>query len=566
MKFNRGYRLIPIIIAVSVVLGVFIGNFYFRRSSGKQRGVFNTNSNKINALLRIVEEQYVDTIDMNTIVEDVLPNILAELDPHSMYIPAKNLEAVNSELEASFSGIGVAFTIQNDTIHINSVIQGGPSEKVGLLPGDRIVTVNDSLFVGDKVDNEIAMSTLKGPKGTEVKVGVKRRSEEELLHFNIVRDDIPQQTINATYMINNDWGYIQITKFGQTTYIELLSSIAKLNHQKSKGLIIDLRGNTGGFMEPAIRAANEFLEQGRLIVYADGRKFPRMDEFADGTGSCQRVPLVVLVDEGSASASEIFAGAIQDNDRGFVVGRRTFGKGLVQQPIAFSDGSGLRLTVARYYTPAGRSIQRPYESGKNMEYQMDILSRFQHGEFFSKDSIKFDESQIFHTTKGRPVYGGGGIMPDFFIPQDTIGASSYLTEVLKNGLTIEFSFLYSDQNRTKLSEFKDFQSLATYLKNQRVLQNFIAFADEKGVQRRNILIQRSYKLLEKNLYGNIIYNILGVEEFVKFFNQDDSAVKKAVSILESGDAFPQAAELSDEDKSIDDNSNDESKKSEKKAA
>ena len=556
MKSNKN-RFIPLIIAVSVILGIFIGNFYSKRQSpGSQVGVFKLGSNKINALLRVVEEQYVDSIDIDEIIEEALPNILGELDPHSTYIPAKDLEAVNSELEASFSGIGVAFTIQQDTIHINSVIQGGPSEKVGILPGDRIVTVDDSLFVGKELTNDRAMRTLKGPKGTEVKVGIKRRSEEKLIDFLIVRDDIPQNTIDAAYLINDTWGYIQMTKFGKTTHIELLSAIAKLNHLKSKGLIIDLRGNSGGFMEPAIRAANEFLEQGRLIVYADGRRFPRIDEFADGTGSCQRVPVVVLVDEGSASASEIFAGAIQDNDRGYVVGRRTFGKGLVQQPIGFNDGSGIRLTVARYFTPSGRSIQRPYQNGKDMEYQLDLLSRYQHGEFFSRDSIKLDESEIYYTTKGRSVYGGGGIMPDIFVPQDTLGSSSYLMEVLKNRLTIEYSFQYSDKNRETLSKFKKYDEIVNYLNKQQVLHQFIAFADEKGVKRRNILIQRSHKLLEKNLYGNIIYNILGSEEFVKFFNLDDPTVNKAIEILESGDHIPANPEKTEE-ASLD-NPNDES--------
>ncbi len=557
MKSNKKNRFIPLIIAVSVILGIFIGNFYSKRQSpGSQVGVFKLGSNKINALLRVVEEQYVDSIDIDEIIEEALPNILGELDPHSTYIPAKDLEAVNSELEASFSGIGVAFTIQQDTIHINSVIQGGPSEKVGILPGDRIVTVDDSLFVGKELTNDRAMRTLKGPKGTEVKVGIKRRSEEKLIDFLIVRDDIPQNTIDAAYLINDTWGYIQMTKFGKTTHIELLSAIAKLNHLKSKGLIIDLRGNSGGFMEPAIRAANEFLEQGRLIVYADGRRFPRIDEFADGTGSCQRVPVVVLVDEGSASASEIFAGAIQDNDRGYVVGRRTFGKGLVQQPIGFNDGSGIRLTVARYFTPSGRSIQRPYQNGKDMEYQLDLLSRYQHGEFFSRDSIKQDESEIYYTTKGRSVYGGGGIMPDIFVPQDTLGSSSYLMEVLKNRLTIEYSFQYSDKNRETLSKFKKYDEIVNYLNKQQVLHQFIAFADEKGVKRRNILIQRSHKLLEKNLYGNIIYNILGSEEFVKFFNLDDPTVNKAIEILESGDHIPVKPEKTEE-ASLD-NPNDES--------
>ena len=280
------------------------------------------------------------------------------------------------------------------------------------MAGDRIVMVDDSLFAGIKLTNEKAMRTLKGPKGTKVKLGVKRATEKNLLDFVITRGDIPQNTIDAAYMLSNDYGYIQISKFGRTTHVELLNAIAQLSHQNCKGIIIDLRDNTGGYMEAAVRMVNEFLPEGQLIVYAQGRKYPRMEDYANGTGSCQKMPLVVLTNESSASASEIFAGAIQDNDRGTIVGRRSFGKGLVQQPIDFSDGSAIRLTIARYYTPSGRCIQRPYKNGKDAKYEMDWLTRYEHGEFFSKDSIKLDENLRYSTRLGRPVYGGGGIMPD----------------------------------------------------------------------------------------------------------------------------------------------------------
>lgn len=540
MRTRNSSRFIPLVIAISVVVGILIGTFYAKHFSGNRLGIINSSSNKLNALLRIVDDQYVDTVNMTDLVEKAMPQILAELDPHSTYIPAKDLENVNSELEGSFSGIGIQFTIQDDTIHVNSVIQGGPSEKVGLMAGDRIVSVNDTSFVGKKVRNDIAMRTLKGPKGSQVKLGVKRMTEKDILEFNITRGDIPQNSIDATYMLNNKFGYIQISKFGRTTHVELLNAIAVLSHKKCQGLVIDLRGNTGGYMEAAIRMVNEFLPQGKLIVYTQGRKYPRTDEFANGTGSCQKMPIVVLVDEGSASASEIFAGAIQDNDRGMIIGRRSFGKGLVQQPIDFSDGSAIRLTIARYYTPSGRCIQRHYESGKDQNYEMDWLTRYEHGEFFSRDSIKLDKTLRYSTGLGRPVYGGGGIMPDLFVPQDTTGVSSYLTSVLNKGLTIQFTFQYTDRNRDQMSQYEDEGTLLDYLRRQSLVEQFVRYADSKGIKRRNILIQKSHKLLERNIYGNIIYNMLGKEAYIKYFNNSDTTVKKALEILEKGDAFPKA--------------------------
>ena len=544
MDSNQKSRYIPIIIAVSIVAGIFIGTFYANRFSGnrKETGAIGNYSNKLNGLLRIIDDQYVDTVNMSELIEDAMPQILGELDPHSSYIPAKDLQAVNDDLRGSFSGIGVQFTIQQDTIHISDVIAGGPSEKVGIMPGDRIVEIDDSAFVGKIVTNNESMKRLKGPKGSEVKLGIVRQGEKEILHFTIIRGDIPNKSIKAAYMINEKFGYINIEKFSETTYPEMLISLAKLHQDNCQGIIIDLRGNTGGYMGPAIQMVNEFLPKGRLIVYTEGRKAPRENYPSNGTGSSQQMPLIVLLDEGSASASEIFAGAIQDNDRGTIIGRRSFGKGLVQQPIEFNDGSAIRLTIARYYTPSGRCIQKPYQKGKDEQYEMDLLTRYEHGEFFSQDSIKQDESHIFYTSLGRPVYGGGGIMPDIFVPQDTTGMTSYFRMAVNRGLTIQFSFQYTDRNRQKLQKYTNAEDLLKYLKTQNILEKFAQFAESKGLKRRNILMYQSKELFDRNLYGNIIYNMLNMEEYLKYLNQSDKTVLKALEILEKEKSFPQAPE------------------------
>ena len=546
---NPKTRYIPIIIAVSIVTGIFIGTFYTNRFAENAPGAggIQPGTNKLNGLLRIVNDQYVDTVNMAALVEDAMPQILNELDPHSSYIPAKDLQAVNDDLRGSFSGIGVQFTIQQDTIHISDVISGGPSEKVGIMPGDRIVEIDDSTFVGKIVTNNESMKRLKGPKGSEVKLGVFRQGEKELLHFTIIRGDIPNKSIDATYMIDEKYGYISIKKFGESTYPEMLIALAQLHQQNCEGVIIDLRGNTGGYMGAAIQMVNEFLPKGRLIVYTEGRKAPREDYPSNGTGSCQQLPVIVLLDEGSASASEIFAGAIQDNDRGTIIGRRSFGKGLVQQPIEFNDGSAIRLTIARYYTPSGRCIQKPYNKGKDEQYDMDILKRYEHGEFFSKDSIKQDESHIYYTSIGRPVYGGGGIMPDIFVPQDTTGITSYFTMAANRGLTVQFCFQYTDKNRQKLSQYKTGEELLKYLKTLNILEKFAQFADNKGLKRRNLLMNKSKELFNRNLYGNIIYNMLNMEEYLKFLNQSDPTVLKALEVLEAGESFPQAPEQKPEE-------------------
>ena len=537
---NNNTRFIPFLLAICLIAGIAIGTFYANHFSGNKLGIINTSSNKLNALLRIIDDQYVDTVNMGELVEEAMLQILSELDPHSSYIPAKDLEAVNADLKGSFSGIGIQFTIQNDTIHVNSVIQGGPSEKVGLMAGDRIVEVDDSAFVGKIVTNSEAMKRLKGEKGSKVKLGVYRPGEKDLLHFTVIRGNIPVKSIDAAYMINEKVGYIKVNKFGETTYPELLIALAKLNQKNCEGLIVDLRGNTGGYMAAAIQMVNEFLPNNRLIVYTQGRKSPREDYNSNGTGSNQKMPLVVLVDEGSASASEIFAGAIQDNDRGTIVGRRSFGKGLVQQPIEFSDGSAIRLTIARYYTPSGRCIQKPYEKGKESEYELDLITRYEHGEFFSADSIKQDETEVYHTRLGRPVYGGGGIMPDIFVPQDATGMTSYFRMAANRGLIIRYTFDYTDQNRSTLQKYDTPEKMEAYLKGQNLLNKFAAWAEKKGLKRRNNLMMKSRRLFEMSLYGNIIYNMLGMEAYVEYLNESDKTVLKAVEILEKGESFPQA--------------------------
>lgn len=541
MSSNKN-RLMPFLLAICLVAGILIGTFYTNHFSGNKLGIINTSSNKLNALLHIIDEQYVDTVSMFNLVEEAMPQILAELDPHSSYIPAKDLEAVNSDLKGSFSGIGVQFTIQDDTIHINSVIQGGPSEKVGLLAGDRIVEVDDSSFVGKIVTNSEAMRRLKGEKGSKVKLGIYRPGEKEILHFTVVRGDIPVKSIDAAYMINEKFGYVKVNKFGETTYPELLVALAQLSQANCKGMIIDLRGNTGGYMAAAIQMVNEFLPNNKLIVYTEGRKSPRENYTSNGTGSSQTMPLIVLMDEGSASASEIFAGAIQDNDRGTIIGRRSFGKGLVQQPIEFSDGSAIRLTIARYYTPSGRCIQKPYEKGNDAEYEMDIITRYEHGEFFSADSIKQNIKEIYHTSLGRTVYGGGGIMPDIFVPQDTTGMTSYYRMAATRGLIIRYTLDYTDKNRNKLKEYDTPQKMEAYLKTQNLLEKFAEYAEKKGLKRRNILMYKSKQLFEESLYGNIIYNMLGIEAYITYSNLTDKTVQKALEVLEKGESFPQAPE------------------------
>ena len=531
-------RNVALIIIASVVTGIAVGTFFTRRLLTPYLNVINVSTNKVGDLLHIVDEMYVDSVNVDDMVEQVMPQVLKELDPHSMYIPAKDLEDTNAELKGSFSGIGVQFTIQSDTVHINSVIKGGPSEKVGLMAGDRIISVDDSAYVGKVVTNEETMRRLKGPKGTQVKLGIHRQGEKQPLSFTIIRGDIPIKSVDAAYMITPTLGYVRINKFGETTYPELLIALASFGQHDCQGIIVDLRGNTGGYMAAAIQMVNEFLPKNRLIVYTEGRNSPREEYRSNGRGNVQQMPIIVLVDEISASASEIFAGAIQDNDRGSIIGRRTFGKGLVQQPFEFRDGSAMRLTVARYYTPAGRCIQKPYTKGKDKEYDMDLVTRYEHGEFFSQDSIHQDETSIFRTSIGRPVYGGGGIMPDIFVPQDTSDYTSYYKMAAMRGLLVKFAFDYTDHNRPRMIDFTDAQTLEKYLKRQGLLEQFARYANERGLKRRNNMLYRSRALFEESLYGNIIYNMLGMEEYLKYLNATDPAVLRAIEVLERGESVP----------------------------
>lgn len=529
---------LPVIIAASIALGIFIGNHYLSISTGKFRSY--ASGNKINAILDIIDEQYVDTVNMSQLVEGAIPKIFSELDPHSGYIPAADAQMVNEELEGSFSGIGVSFNLQTDTILVISVIPGGPSEKAGLLAGDRIITINDSLFAGNNSSQGKIMKTLRGAKNSVVKLGIKRSTSQDLLYFNVTRGDVPVNSVDVAYVVREGVGYIKVNKFARTTYNEFITAIAKLKQQNCKSFIIDLRGNTGGYMDAAINMINEFMANGRLIVYTEGKAFPRNDVYANGTGTCQDAPIVVLTDEFSGSASEIFAGAIQDNDRGLIIGRRTYGKGLVQSQIPLSDGSALRLTIARYYTPSGRCIQKDYELGKNDEYDQDLFNRFMHGEFDSADSIKINNSLKYQTSLGRTVYGGGGIMPDIFIPRDTSGVTSYFSNVINSGVLNLFTLEYSDNNREKLSSFKTYQELYNYLKKQPLLDKFTNYAVSKGIRKRVTLINISAKLIENQLHSYIVRNFFNDEGFYPIFLKDDVTLLKAIEVIEQGKSMPQA--------------------------
>lgn len=549
MNIRRSRSYVPLIIAISTVVGIVIGTFFANKFSGNRLNIINTSSNKLNDLLHVIDDQYVDTVNISDIVEDAMPKIISELDPHSSYISAKDAETANDDLKGSFSGVGVQFTIREDTVHITGVIKGGPSEKVGILPGDRIVSIDGKPYVGKDVTNEETMHRLKGKKGTNVTVGIKRNRQDKPLTFTIERGDIPIKSVDATYMLDKELGYIKINKFGETTYAELLVSLAKLQQENFKGLVIDLRGNGGGYMAAAIQMINEFLQKDRLIVYTEGRKSKREDYNSDGRGSYQSIPLIVLTNETSASASEIFSGAIQDNDRGIIVGRRSFGKGLVQQPIEFADGSLIHLTIARYYTPSGRCIQKPYVKGDKTDYEMDILTRYEHGEFFNEDSIR-QTGEVYKTSIGRDVYGGGGIMPDYFVGEDTTEYTSYYTEVANSGLIAQYCFKYTDDNRETMAKMDNADAIAKHLRSQGVVDKFIKFADEHNVQRRNNMILRSQRLLEQSIYGSIIYNMLDTEEYVQYINKDDATVMRAIELYKEGKTKPTLPGKSDSTKKV----------------
>ena len=531
--------LLPTLTVIGVALGITIGMALCQKANAQrivyQNGQWKLEQTKVDRLLQLMENAYVDSLNIDSITDEVMAELVQKLDPHSSYIPKEDLEMVNSELAGSFSGIGVQFSIQQDTVRIVAVIAGGPCEGVGVLAGDKIVSVDDSTFVGKKMNNEKVMKTLRGPKGTQVKLGVLRAGVNEPLSFTVTRGDIPVHSVDAKFIIEPNIGFIRVNKFGETTYKEFIAALADLSSKGASRFIVDLRENSGGYMEQAIRMANEFLQRGDLIVYSQGRAYPRYEATANGGGRFKQTPLVVLIDNFSASASEIFAGAMQDNDRATIVGRRSFGKGLVQQQMPFDDGSAVRLTVARYYTPSGRCIQKPYTLGEQEDYAKDLEERWEHGEFYSADSIHFSDTTTYRTKNGRIVRGGGGIMPDVFVGRDTTLNTPWYNRCVNLAYTYQFAYKYTDTHRKELSKFKDWQSLEKHLLKQDLIPQFVAFAEEKGVEPNEAEIQKSRPLMTRLLNAYIVRDVLGDEGFFPLFERDDEITKIAVKQLKQSD-------------------------------
>lgn len=514
-------------IAIGILIG---GSFHKGGSSGSDL------PEKYRQLLGLINSEYVDPVDIDSLLEMNIPDLLSYLDPHSAYIPASDFEDVNSELEGSFSGVGISFQVIKDTVVAVDIIAGGPAQKVGLQPGDRILAADTVQLTGTGATQEEVFSNLRGEKGTHVKLKILRPGMSKPAVYDIVRGDIPVNSIDAFYMLDGKTGYIRVGKFAKNTYQEFLDALVKLRMEGADKMVIDLRGNSGGYMDQAILMANEFLPGGRRIVYTRGRK--KTDDViadSDGRGSFKDMQLVVVADEFSASASEIFAGAIQDNDRGLVIGRRTFGKGLVQNQFMLPDNSALRLTIARYYTPSGRSIQKEYVRGEGGKYEMDILERYNRGEFYSADSIHLDKSKRYKTRNGRIVYGGGGIMPDIFIPEDTVGVTSYYTEVANRGLIPRFSMQLADRYRRAMGSSKDMDKLLRSLPNdQALLQQFVDFAATEGVPARWYYINRSRTLLLRQIKSVLVRDILGFNAYFKIINRDDAMIQRALRELNAG--------------------------------
>lgn len=529
-KRNISSVLLPLGIAAGVVGGIFIGKYEaVRRLSPGQE--------KLQTILGLIRDQYVDDINVDSLMEQTIPEMLASLDPHSAYIPKSELTASNEELDGAFGGVGVSFQILSDTVRVIEVIPGGPAELVGMQPGDQILEANGKKMAGVKITNQDVYTNLRGKEGTKVSLTVKRKNIAKHLHFDVVRDKIPEYSVDSKHMIADNTGYIRISKFARTTYNEFFNALVELRNKGAKKFIFDLRNNSGGFMDQAIYMANEFLPAGRMIVYTKGRR-PENETMAvsDGNGQFQDAEITVLTNEFSASASEIFSGAIQDNDRGLVIGRRTFGKGLVQNPIMLPDSSSIRLTVARYYTPAGRSIQKEYERGRDGKYELDILDRYSHGEFYSQDSIKLDKSKIFHTPNGRTVYGGGGIMPDVFVPEDTTGITSYYLEALNRGLIQRFAGEFAEKYRPMIKK-KTIDDLTRVMPRENMLlQSFVSYAAANGLPARWFYINKSRDLLLNQLKAVIARDLIGFNAFIEILNRKDTAVLRALEALERNES------------------------------
>jgi len=521
--------LLPLLLALFLVGGMLIGNMLSRISKLDRFQIY-PKKNKISAVIDYIVQEYVDSVNREKLIELTIPEILENLDPHSIYIPASELQQYNEPLEGNFSGVGVQFNIQDDTVVIVNTIPNGPSEKLGILAGDRIIRVNDSLIAGVEMPSDHVVKMLKGKRGTKVKVTIIRRGVEEPVDFEITRDKIPLTSIDVAYMITDDIGFIKISQFSRTTYDEFLEGVKNLKEQGMKKLILDLRGNGGGYMDAATRIADVFMDEGKLIVYTKGRTQPRQDVYSTSKGELIDNEIIVLIDEFSASASEILAGALQDNDRGLIIGRRSFGKGLVQQQIIFSDGSALRLTVSRYYTPTGRCIQKPYENGPE-DYYLEIHERMEHREFVEADSIKFADSLKYKTPEGNIVYGGGGIMPDIFVPYDTIGITPYYKQVRNRGLIYRYAFKYADNNRQTLNQFTNVHELSSYLNKQNLLKEFVSFAESNGVKKNIEDIIISEKIILTQLKAYIARNILDNAGYYPIIQEIDKTLIRGVKIL-----------------------------------
>lgn len=520
----------PLVISIAIVLGIVIGNYISTKKFTLDK------DRKINAVLNLIQSEYVDSIDVKDLVEQAIPAIIGNLDPHSYYIPASDIRAENEKLDGSLSGIGVSFFMMNDTANVDQVIPNGPAEKVGMLAGDRIISVNEESIVGGTLTAEGIRSKIRGEKGTKVRIGVKRNTSKKTLTFTITRDDIPMNTIDVSYMLDDKTGYIKIAQFGKNTYDEFFAALSKLKKDGASRYIVDLRGNPGGYMEMAILMVNEFLEQGELIVYTKGRKEREdIQVWSDDQGSFHDAQVAVLIDEYSASASEIMAGALQDNDRGLVVGRRSFGKGLVQKQIYLPDSSAIRLTIARYYTPSHRCIQKDYTLGDEDDYSKELYDRYTHGELYSADSIKVDKSKIFRTANGRIVYGGGGIVPDIFVPNDTTGVTTYYRAVANLGLLQQYVYTYVDINRDQLKNVKTVKQLMGMMPSDDALTyDFVCYARDNGVPMRWYYINLSRSLIARQLRALVIRDVLGSEEFYRYYNRTDNTVNAALKALNDG--------------------------------
>ncbi|MCX4264449.1 MAG: S41 family peptidase [Muribaculaceae bacterium] len=537
MSKDRKYLLaLPLVAAAFMVIGLWTG-FYFSKGDDKSDA-----REKLDEVFSVIEEHYVEPVSFDSLVEMALPELLANLDPHSSYFAKSEREAANRDLEGSFFGIGIQFQMLDDTLNVIETIAGAAADEAGMLPGDRIIEVDGKNIAGNQTSEKDIFSMLRGPEGTEVNVKVKRSNSVKPLSFDLIRTEVPVSPIDASYLVNDTIGYIRLGKFADNTYSEFLQALAQLRYDGAKAYIIDLRGNGGGYMNPSVLISNEFLPAGKLIVMTKGlHAIDNSVLFSDGSGSFANENIVVLVDEFTASSSEIFAGAMQDNDRGLIIGRRTFGKGLVQRSFELPDSSEMRLTVQRYYTPSGRCIQKTYKAGHNGEYETEIFDRYDRGEIFSADSVKVDSTLIFHTTTGRPVYGGGGIIPDIFVPSDTSGVTNYYIKVANAGLLRKFAYEYADLNRDRLNESRTTNELLNMLPSDNVLlQSFVNYAQTKGkVTPRPYYINISAPLIVNQIKALIARDIVGMDGYFEIINSTDPVMLEAIRQLETGGAaFP----------------------------